>query len=52
MAFTCTAVHNPNRTPEDDRLTRLRVREIYRQFYERHPEKLKEMQEAAKAKEK
>lgn len=50
MAFTCTAVHNPNRTPEDDRITLMRVREIYRQFYDRHPEVLKAQE--AKAKEK
>ena len=35
MPLKCTAVHNPNRTPEDDRITILRLQEIYREFYER-----------------
>jgi hypothetical protein len=34
-AVKVEVIENPNRTAEEDRVTALRIREIYRQFYER-----------------
>lgn len=35
MPLKCEVVHNPNRTPEDDRIAYRRICEIYREFHER-----------------